>query len=213
MKPQIIAAVGCLSVASCANILSIDDAHVDPALEKSGTSSSTSGGASLVCQQYCDAVTTNCSGVFAVYTTKDTCFAICAAFETAPADLATNDPVGCRLQSAQEALTEPSFYCPAAGPGGNGVCGSNCASLCALASVICAGSRDPFTSATDCMNDCKALPDLGSFSTDDSKDMYEGASVECRLYHVSAAATADADMHCTHVGGAPPCDAGSNDGS
>lgn len=156
-----------------------------------------------LCEQYCTAVTDSCTGAFAVYTSFDTCLAVCAAMpEGAPGDRNGNS-VQCRLRAALVARDEVPHYCPIAGPGGNGVCGSNCESLCQLRDRLCT-DYETFDHAT-CLLRCDNLKDLGSYSTDLTAGQYGGAHVQCRLYHVSAAAGDDAEQHCQHVDGAPPC--------
>jgi hypothetical protein len=58
----------------------------------------------------------------------------------------------------------------------------------------------------DCLEDCGDVPDL-SQPPDNLRfnaSIDEGDSLQCRLYHVSAA-TLDPVLHCPHAGGAPPC--------
>jgi hypothetical protein len=200
---RVVAWCALLSAVACSKVLGIEDAHLDPTFTPTG--GSTGSGPSILCKSYCDTVMASCTGVFSVYATLDTCLAICPHLPEGTAGEMSGNSIQCRMSNAMIASSEPSFYCPAAGPGGNGVCGTNCDSLCTLAAAICTEPPKPFTSDDDCHNDCAALPDLGTFSTDSSKEMYEGPSVECRLFHVSAASVADATVHCTHVGGAAPC--------
>jgi hypothetical protein len=105
--------------------------------------------------------------------------------------------VQCRLFHAGqvEVVGEAQTECPAAGPGGQGACGENCAGYCTLLEPLCPEEFD-----TNCATECKALPDLGTYNS----TLSAGPTVQCRLYHVSAA-TQDADFHCPHAGGATPC--------
>jgi hypothetical protein len=119
-----------------------------------------------------------------------------------PADRGVNS-VQCRLHAASIATDEVPHYCPIAGPGGNGECGSNCESLCGLREQICAEYAD--SDLASCLKSCAMLQDLGTYSTDLEQDQYSGPHVQCRLFHVSAAAAADAPQHCLHVDGARPC--------
>lgn len=224
-----------LSLLSCRQVIGIDDAEVDPNLAKGGSSdggassvtlqasspSSAGAGApaledyagaggdtapaapSSACEQYCTAVTSNCTGAFAVYTSYDTCLAVCADLPQGdPGDRNVNS-VQCRLHAALVAGDEVPHYCPIAGPGGNGECGSNCEGLCSLRAQICAPYAD--VAVDTCLRNCAKLEDLGTYSTDLSQNQYSGPHVQCRLYHVSAAAVVDAQQHCLHVDGAPPC--------
>lgn len=173
---------------------------------QAGESAAGAAGAADVptpCERYCTAVMANCTGSFAVYGSHATCLALCRFMpQGADGDRAGNS-VQCRLHAAQAAPSEVPHYCPIAGPGGNGVCGSNCESLCQLRSSVCADH-----SAGDeesCLTACAKLEDRPTYSTDPSVGLYEGAHVQCRLYHLSAAASDDPAGHCPHVDGEPPC--------
>jgi len=156
-----------------------------------------------LCERYCTAVTENCTESFAVYTSYDACIAVCSALpEGAPGDRDV-DTVHCRLHAAANAPDEVPFYCPIAGPGGNGSCGSNCESLCKLRDKVC--SNWVSTDNAACMASCAKLPDLGSYTTALPDKQYQGPHVQCRLYHISAAATDDPEGHCQHVEGNTPC--------
>jgi hypothetical protein len=215
-----------LGGASCRQVLSIEDAELVPApvagadggdslsnAHRAGGSEpviSAAGAPDMaaapsLCERYCSAVMASCTGEFAVYTSLDACLAVCAALpEGEPGDRNVNS-VQCRLQAALVAKDEVPHYCPIAGPGGNGECGSNCESLCQLRASICA----PFVGddAEACQQSCTKLTDLGSYSTDLNVGQYRGPHVQCRLYHLCAAAVAEPEQHCQHVDGAAPCSA------
>jgi hypothetical protein len=161
------------------------------------------GGQASLCAQYCTAVTASCTGAFAVYTSYDTCLKVCAALPAGqPGDRKLNS-VQCRLHAALVAQDEVAHYCPIAGPGGNGECGTNCEGLCALRAQVCAEYVS--TDVASCLQSCGLLPDVRTYSIDPNVGLYSGPHVECRLYHVSAAAAADPEQHCLHVDGASPC--------
>ncbi len=145
----------------------------------------------------------NCTGPFAVYTSRDACLSVCAYMPEGQQGDRDVDSVQCRLRAATIAKDEVPHYCPIAGPGGNGGCGTNCASLCALREGVCAGLSK--TNEQACLKECATLQDLATFSVDLSANQYAGPHVQCRLYHVSAAASDDAEQHCLHVDGAAPC--------
>lgn len=164
------------------------------------------GGSSMptLCERYCSTVTEHCTGSFAVYTSYGTCLAVCDRLPEGTEGARTGNSLQCRLGAAQSAKGEVPHYCPIAGPGGNGVCGTNCESLCSLRARVCAGF-----SAGDlesCSSECAKLQDLGNYSTDLDVGQYAGPHVQCRLYHLSAAAADDPEQHCSHVDGAAPCD-------
>ncbi len=210
--------IGLVLAHGCANVLALDDAELDPAIGKAddpaaepgggGQASSADGGGGAgpaLCESYCAAVAASCTGPFAVYTTQESCLAVCALWEPGPEGDETGNTVRCRLRNAEAAAAEPSFYCPIAGPTGNGVCGTPCDALCGLAEKVCVGEAAAWANAEACRAECEALPDLGTYGVDPSLGMYEGEHLQCRVFHGAAAAVSDADLHCEHVAGAPPC--------
>lgn len=219
----------CLGSGGCRQALGLEDAEVDPSLSHSskggsagsntatggsadaaasgGTSADAHGGAGGasdgLCEHYCTIVIQNCTGAFAVYTSLASCLAVCAALPEGMPEDRNGNTVQCRLHAASVATDEVPHYCPVAGPGGNGVCGSNCESLCQLRDKLCANYETGDRAA--CLQDCAKLQDLGTYSTDVSAKQYGGPHVQCRLYHLSAAAADDPQLHCKHVDGATPC--------
>jgi hypothetical protein len=156
-----------------------------------------------LCERYCGIVMDNCTGAFAVFTSREACLSVCAHLPEGHEGDRGVDSVQCRLRAATIAKDEVPHYCPIAGPGGNGGCGSNCESLCALRESVCAGFAE--SSEAACLKECSSLEDLGTFSVDLSQNQYQGPHVQCRLFHVSAAASDDPEQHCLHVDGAAPC--------
>lgn len=229
-----------IGAGGCKQILSIDDAKVDPSLTagsagSSGTAgtageggtggvggTSGTGGSSgtagesdsgtdadasdgnlgTPCEQYCNAAMTNCSADYAIYSDYGACLATCAAMpEGNPGD-ETGNTVYCRLRAANLAKSfEPDFYCPIAGPGGNGKCGSNCESLCVIYKAVCIGDNYLFANDAACLSSCAKAADLGTFSLADGA---RGNTVQCRLLHASNSAV-EPDDHCPHAAGYPPC--------
>jgi hypothetical protein len=77
------------------------------------------------------------------------------------------------------------------GPGGGGVCGTNCESYCELRAKVCSnvpfygvGPDDP-RDVSSCLSRCAALPDLGDFDAERDRT---GDSLQCRLLYLSEAA-------------------------
>ena len=146
----------------------------------------------------------NCSDNRAVYTSRDTCMAVCAALPSGSVGDDIGNSVGCRLHNAILALDtgEPELHCPVAGPGGSDTCGSDCDGYCVLMRSTCpVAFKEDFESNADCVRACRTLP-----SPDQPFDVTQnsGPSVNCRLWHVSAA-TLDPGTHCPHAAGAAPC--------
>ncbi len=130
---------------NCKQVLSIEDAELDPSLSAGGTAGSAgtggahdSGGAAgtggrggdggdagpdgapvSLCDEYCGAVFDNCTGKDQVYEDYDACMATCAVLDEGDPDDRGVNTVHCRLGAAKQAATiEPEFYCSRAGPGG-----------------------------------------------------------------------------------------------
>ena len=114
--------------------------------------------------------------------------------------------LACRADQARLAGTtgEVKLYCPPAGPGGGSgedggapLCGSNCDGYCSLMAAICPGS---FPTLGACMDTCSSVPDVGGYNIAQT----DGNTIQCRLYHVSAATQAS-EVHCPHALGAMHC--------
>lgn len=177
-------------VAGCANIIDLEERTLG-------------GGGS--CEAYCTQAQELCPGLF--YQDDMGCRGVCAAY--APGD--SNDPVGntlaCRMKVLQNAATfrvEANLYCPGAGTSGVSVvegnsCGTLCDGYCDLYKTVCG-------EIPDCKNKCQLLPDRPGLPA--MMDFSSGAdTVQCRLAHVTAAATAKQlqmepmrVLHCGHSG-------------
>lgn len=201
---------------ACSNLLGLEERKLDPTFDNGGNGGTggsagtagtggTGGTANELCDQYCDEVLANCTGQLVQYPNREQCLAICAAIPVG--DGPNGNTMTCRLQQAISARTsgEPVEHCAAAGPGGANatglaICGSNCEGYCGLMEDVC---PDAFGSVGACLQECSSLPDLGGFNSGIDK----GNSVQCRLWHVSAATQA-VFPHCEHAAGAQPCDPG-----
>jgi hypothetical protein len=206
-----------VALAACANIVGIEDAELDPESGASGGSNSSSGGASgatpgagdagadgdpnsphsILCARYCTAVMKNCTGPVQVYESPTVCRRVCARLDAGENNARSGNSINCRLFHANqiELIGEEETECPAAGPGGDGVCGENCDGYCTLLAALC-----PVTLSLECRVSCPSIPDQGGYDSSHTS----GGDLQCRLYHVSAA-TIDATFHCPHAAGAGPC--------
>lgn len=204
-------------LASCASLVGIEDAKLDPEAGSGGAGTggqtAQSGGISGVtdagqggdggdptlplCVRYCNAVMKNCTGLAQVYESAAVCLRVCQTLDPGTPDDRSGNTIGCRFFHAKqiELVGEEATECPAAGPGGDGVCGTNCQGYCTLLQGLC-----PPALGVECRATCPELTDLGGF--DSSKT--SGQTLQCRLYHVSAA-TLDPAFHCPHAAGAGPC--------
>ena len=98
--------------------------------------------AAPTCSDYCALVTAECPGE---YTTEGSCLDFCKTTAALPAGLAgetSGNTIGCRMTRAKEG------DCAAAGPFGDGVCGTQCEVLCHIASSTCPGALP--TCAAEC---------------------------------------------------------------
>ena len=213
-----------VSVTSCAKVAGIEDAQLDKSAAPS------------TCDTYCDAVNSLCDSPanapppnpqYSVYESQDMCVAVCQLIPTgSPGDTSGNS-IYCRLNKVAQSSGEKKGYCSAAGPGGTGnfddagvpslKCGdSACSSYCLLLQQSCPteyASQFPLGFG-DCLDQCNKLPSFGDYNISQEDGP---SSINCRLYHVSAAivtgaitpATDDSRAahatHCGHATGAPPC--------
>lgn len=185
---RITSALTFAAVAGCATIVGIEDDRTFDA----GTS------VSPLCTEYCETVMKACTGNFSVYSSRDSCLGACKALPPGDPIEPIGANVACRKKQAEFALStkEPAAYCPSAGPGGAGTCGSNCDSYCTLLQATC---PTQYGAMANCPQACAALKDTGRF---DANADHDGDTVQCRLVHVSnAAGNASAPpTHCPHAG-------------
>ena len=197
---------------ACAKVAGIEGAELDPGVAGTGGSSSVPDGGAA-CDSYCNLVMTACTDSNAQYSTRDVCMGVCSKLPAGTPQDVLQNTVGCRSNQARLAAqvggSEAAANCVAAGPGGNDVCGSNCNGYCQLLLNACkcqifdqscpADFAYTFVSLDDCITKCKALATVGDYNATQAG----GNSINCRLYHVSAA-TVDPNTHCLHAVGSAP---------
>lgn len=193
----------------CASVLGLPDREVDPTFTDgdAGDGDGGDGGTdSPACVAYCAQVAKACVGPSAVYASEAVCLAVCAKLPAGSPETPTGNTIACRADQARLAETtgEVKLYCPAAGPGGGSgedggapLCGTNCDGYCSLMAAICSSI---FPTPQTCLESCLSAPDIGGYNV----AQMEGNTIQCRLYHVSAA-TQGADVHCPHASGITPC--------
>jgi hypothetical protein len=167
-----------------------------------------------LCEQYCDEMDVQCTGVAAQYRDHDQCLRICRMFPEGTVGGPDENSVACRLKYAQKARyglgTEVNVYCSEAGPSGDGRCGSVCEGFCTLMANVCTPETADvyhFASDEDCRTTCDGLPTAGvSYSSSDPA-ISDGNHALCRLFHVTSAAMADPEEHCEHALGITLCEA------
>lgn len=155
-------------------------------------------GGGPTCTDYCAKIAMNCTsgdggGGNVQYTSTAACNTYCTASAgwTAGTTGATSgNTIACRTYHAGAAAADPVLHCPHAGPTGGNVCGTYCENYCQLMAKNCTGANAVYDAAM-CMTKCTGIP-TGGKAGDTS-----GNTVQCRIYHLSAAA-ADPGTHCVH---------------
>jgi hypothetical protein len=152
-----------------------------------------------LCDEYCTAMIDGCvEDTDIQYPSYNFCMNVCAHFEIGDPDADRGNTLFCRLKRAREVATEPESLCQVAGPSGGGICGATiCDNVCDMVMDIC---FEEFATRAACMTECQSLDDLETYNS----TMQSGGEVQCRQYHVNAAAT-DETVHCPHAAGAGPC--------
>lgn len=160
------------------------DAHVDsPTIDAPAMT--------LDCASYCNAILANCTASNVQFGDMATCMNSCNDFpKGALADM-SGDTLGCRINHAALAKTDPGTHCVHAGPSGGGVCGMPCMGFCDIAVATCHGQ---YPDATSCATSCAAFATTPPFTA----NVQTGNSLSCRLYHATAA-TVSPNPHCMHA--------------
>jgi len=172
----------------------------------------------LSCESYCSLVTDVCTGAHQQYASAAICKELCATFPVGTLDDANTNTLGCRIREA-EAIRDNGevALCTAAGPGGDGICGSNCEAYCTGLEQLCASQFASFSApdAGSCVPNCKTqIADCGGYAADATRN---DDTMQCRLFHLTSAA-GDAVTHCPHTIGQegvcadPVADAGACEG-
>lgn len=126
----------------------------------------------------------------------------CAAIPQNGKDMdASGNTMQCRVYHTGAAASGADLHCPHAGPSGGGACGSLCESFCSIATAVC---PTEWPQENDCMTACMGWTAAGM--NYNAADYTAGNTTECRLYHLSVAASdaASATMHCPHTVAASP---------
>jgi hypothetical protein len=151
-------------------------------------------GGAPTCAAYCAAIQANCTAGNQQYTTMNNCINSCAAIPAGTSADTSGNTLGCRLYHANAAKADPATHCVHAGPGGAGMCGTNCQGYCQIALKYCTGTSQIYANATDCATVCATFPDTAKFNVTDTTLQNKKATA-CLLYHVQEASSAPPD-HC-----------------
>ena len=147
----------------------------------------------LDCPTYCTAIMANCTTTNSQYGSMQNCLDSCSHFAMGTLNQTSGNTLGCRLYHAGAAQAAPTTHCVHAGPGGGGMCGATlCEGFCAIGVAVCPTQAG---NANQCPTRCAGYTALG---TPYNSSIQSGDTQECRLYHVTAAAT-DPGTHCPHV--------------
>lgn len=157
-----------------------------------------------LCEEYCRVLGESCVAANEQYASAAACLSVCAELEPGAPGAAQGNSVHCRLSRAELAAStgEPGNYCSSAGPGGGGTCGDDCEGFCSVMSAKC----DQMGSFDQCLGECREVPDL-SGPPDNLRyntSLQSGDSLQCRLFHVTAASL-DPVGHCVHAAGLAVC--------
>jgi hypothetical protein len=204
-----------LAATGCNAVLGIGAASLDPDAAGSGSGSG-GGGRSLSCPYYCSTVVQNCTGDNAEFEgTEDPtaiCMSTCPGIDVGHAGTigpTDDDTLGCRINYAEQAATDPATNCRFSGLGGGERCGKDpCALFCSLAMQYCTSltkPTPPYGSAAECLADCRGTGDAGGaypylLNVSDLQD--NGNTLNCRIYHLQNAygSEASGEFHCPHTG-------------
>lgn len=156
-------------------------------------------GCAPTCVSYCSEFMDSCATVSNDYASLADCTTFCdrhARWESGTFEDQTGNTIGCRTYHAEFANDpdqDRAFHCEHAGVSGGDICGSWCLNYCQLAVNIC-GDRI-FDNTEECLTACRDFPDDGQ--VDDTT----GDTVQCRIYHLTAAARSPraVDDHCAHA--------------
>jgi hypothetical protein len=194
-----------LALGACQALAGISDRTFVAGNGDAGAAGATDqdAGPSPACSDYCTRIMDLCQKPNEAYTDPSTCLGICALFPPGSPIEKTGNTLACRVNqlAIQESPSaEPSTLkqaCARSGPGGDGVCGSNCESYCQLYKSACQKDQPDLSVQydDDCVTKCAGLDDTNTFDTDLN---YTGDTLQCRLIHTSAA-TVDPETHCVHA--------------
>lgn len=149
------------------------------------------------CADYCTAIMANCTVDRAQYADTSECMNSCAAFSAGTPGATSGNGLSCRVYHAGAAKSDPMTHCVHAGPGGAGVCGSDCEGFCTIAQKVCTDQNSQFASIQVCSSACASFKVGNAYSIKETA----GDSIACRLYHVTVASkdATNAMTHCPHI--------------
>jgi hypothetical protein len=166
----------------------------------SGTSSDDDGSGSIAftCMGYCTANVATCTGSNTQWGSMQNCLDTCSHWAMGASGDTSGDSLGCRIYHTMAAETDAITHCPHAGPTGGSMCGtSTCATFCPMEDALCSGVYP--AGSGSCTTVCPTIATNPPFSANDTGKN----DIECRFYHLTAAAT-DPTTHCPHTAQVSP---------
>jgi len=146
-----------------------------------------------ICDNYCETVQESCQDSLQQYATTQQCKAVCLTLDEGDESDETGNTISCRNHYALEATEDPDL-CSAAGPGGDGICGSNCEGFCHVQAKVCNGKNEVYPTITECVSACDGFDNTVVHSS----NVTSGDSLACRITHLTLA-TGSPAVHCPHI--------------
>jgi hypothetical protein len=171
------------------------------------------------CEDYCHVNTSACVDDLKVYDNEMQCLNVCksAALPLGKLDMtAGSNSIACRKNHSYNAAVYNGLggtHCPHSGPGGAGVCGNDCESLCLLVAKSCPDEYESeYKGSTErCQKACddaaKADPKYNKGMNYSVANAKRGDAFACRLYHAALASSFanDAQAECSVAVGTAAC--------
>lgn len=151
------------------------------------------------CNQYCDAVMTNCTGELRAFDNRQQCMMMCNFMPMGKIGDRSNS-IQCRASFAQAGTSKEN--CIRASAYGGGVCGDRCDTFCDLVDQNCIqplGVTAPYRSKSDCVEECQSITYVEGGAEGPGQPVAGEDTLNCRMYHLILSLS-DRVGHCPHVG-------------
>jgi hypothetical protein len=148
----------------------------------------------FTCTGYCTANLATCTGANVQWGSMQNCLDTCSHWTMGTQGATSGDSLACRIYHTTAAESAPTVHCVHAGPTGGQMCGtSTCTTFCPLEAAICSAEY------ANCATACPMIASNPPYSSSDTSKN----DIECRFYHLTAAAT-DPTTHCPHTAQTSP---------
>lgn len=187
----------------CRQVLSFEDRELSDA--------GADGATALDCNAYCTKIQEVCKGSNAQFASVDACLPFCSTYPVGKAGDTMVNSLACRVALLDTLAMPEDIECASAGPSGDDACGESCDAYCSAMLTICPME---FESLKDCQTSCGTTIDCGPYAIQEGTP--NDPSVQCRIYHLSAAGVGFLDKepgavtmaqktHCPHASGTTEC--------